>query len=108
MSSKALALALAGLTAAAPLRAEDPVWPTSRLERRAAERGPIRSQLEAALGPPTRELTAQAVEAGRRESARLSSSHGGSSFVRPLVWVLIGLACVYALLVEWGQAWSRF
>lgn len=108
MLGKALALALAGLMAAAvPLRADEPAWPTGRLEQRAAERGPIRSQLEAALAVPVAEVTAQAA-AARREAAGPSSSQGRSSGVPGLVWVLIGLASLLALWAEWARAWSKF
>ena len=108
MPSRGLALALAGLmTATAPARADEPVWPTGRLEQRAAERGPIRSRLEDALAVPARELTGQAVTAARAEAAGQSSSQGRSSSVRPLVWVLIGLACLYALWLEYARGWSK-
>jgi hypothetical protein len=108
MPSKGLALALAGLmTAAAPAQADEPVWPTERLERRAAERGPIRSRLEDALAVPARELTAHAVEAARAEAAGQSSSQGRSSSVRPLVWVLIGLASLFALCWKFASDFSK-
>ena len=108
MPSKGLALALAGLmTAAAPAHADEPVWPTGRLEQVAAERGPIRSRLEDALGVPAGELTAQAVEAAQAEAAGESSTHGRSSSVRPLVWVLIGLACLFAVMFEGAREWSK-
>ena len=108
MLGKALALALAGLVAAAvPLRADEPAWPTGRLERRAAERGPIRSQLEAALAVPVAEVTAQAVAAARRQAAGPSSSQGRSSGVPGFVWVLIGLASLLALWAEWARGWSK-
>jgi hypothetical protein len=108
MPSKGVALTLAGLMAAtAPAHADEPAWPTGRLERRAAEHGPIRSGLEDALAVPAGELTAHAVAVGRAAAAGQSSSQVRSGSIRPLVWVLIGLACLYALWREYARAWSK-
>jgi hypothetical protein len=80
MPNRTLALALVGLTVAPCARAEDVKWPSSNLEQRAAERGPIRTQVEAALAAP-------AIPWG--------------------VWVLVGLLSLYAMLLEWGRGWSN-
>jgi hypothetical protein len=78
-----------------------------RLERRAAERGPIRSRLEAALAVPVGEVTAHGVAAGRREAAGPSSPQGRSSSVPGFVWVLIVVGCFLALWSKWAEGWSK-
>lgn len=101
MPNKRLALALAGLVTVTPCgwaEESEPAGP--RLERRAAERGPIRQQLEAALAVPASAITAQAVEEARR-AARGASSTATGTRTHPLIWVLIGLACLFAL---WSKA----
>jgi hypothetical protein len=108
MPRSVLAMALAGLMMIGPCgQAGESESARSRLERRAAERGPIRKQIEAALAVPASVITAEAVEGARREARRSSSSSTRSS-VRPLVWVLIGLVCLYAMWHEWASGWSKF
>jgi hypothetical protein len=108
MPRKGIALALAGLlTIASTGRAEGPVPSSSRLEQRAAERGPIRRQVEAALATPVAEIAAQALDASL-EVADQTTSQGSSGSIPWFVWVLIGLASLYALMLKAGRAWSKF
>lgn len=106
MSPKPLALALAGLTAIAPCSRADEGSARARLERRAAERGPIRQRVEAALTVPATVIAAEAVEAARGQASRRSATSTGPR-IHPAVWVLIGLACVLAALYQYGRAWSQ-
>jgi hypothetical protein len=107
MAQKTLSLALAGLMMVAPCgQAEEPGWPDPRLQRRADERGPIRTQIEAALAVPAKAITAQAVEAARREARGQSSSSKGSS-IPGWAWALIVPASLFALWHEWAKGWSK-
>jgi hypothetical protein len=105
MPSKGIALA-GLLTIAATGRAAEPVAASSRLERRAAERGPIRKQLEAALATPVVEIAAEARDASL-VAARRAASQASSDSIPVFVWVLIGLASLFVLMWEFGQGWSK-
>jgi hypothetical protein len=107
MPNRTLALALVGLTVAPCARAEDVKWPSSNLEQRAAERGPIRTQVEAALAAPAIEVTAEVVDEARRQALGQSSSPPKRSRIPWGVWVLVGLLSLYAMLLEWGRGWSN-
>lgn len=106
MSHRSLALALAVLMMAPCGQAEEPAWPSSRLKQRAGERGPIRTQIEAALAAPAGVVTAQAVEAARREARKTGPGSSGSS-IPGWVWALIVVGGILALLHEYGKAWSK-
>jgi hypothetical protein len=109
MRNRTLALALAGLMVAARGQAEHSKWPSASLEQRAAERGPIRTQLEAALAVPAIEITARVVEVEEARAAALGppSSPPPRSRIPWGVWVLVGLLSLYAALLEWGRGWSN-
>jgi hypothetical protein len=106
MPTKPVALALASLMLIAPGARADESAARSRLEQRTAERGPIRQQLEAALAVPATAIAAEVAEDARGQARRASGAWNAPR-IHPLVWVAIGLACVYAALREWGRGWSN-
>ena len=110
MRNRTLALALAGLMVAARGQAEDSKWPSASLEQRAAERGPIRAQLEAARAAPAIEVTAQAVEVEQTRSAALGppSTPPPRSRIPWGVWVVLGLASLFVAFLEWAQGLKNF
>lgn len=107
MPSKGLALTLSGLlAAAAPAHADEPAFAAPRLERRAAERGPIRRHLEAALATPAVEIAAQALDASR-EDARQALSPASSSSLSWRVGTLLVLASLVAIWMAWARGWRE-
>lgn len=107
MPNRTLALALVGLTMAPCAQAQESKWPSAQLEQRAAERGPIRAQLEAALAVPAIEVTAQVVEETGRQAVAPSPSASKPWRIPWGVWVAVGLLSLYAMFVEWGRGWSK-
>ena len=104
MPNRTLALALAGLMAAPCGQAEESKWPSPRLEQRAAERGPIRTQVEAALSAHASVLTVQEAEAARRPGPPSPPT----GFRIPVIaWILIGLGSLLVAWHEWAQGWSK-
>jgi len=102
-----LVLSLAGLMVVPCAQAEESKWPSSSLEQRAAERGPIRMQVEAALTVSAGAITAQEADEARRQARGSSSSSSTRSRIPWGVWVLVGLLSLCALLAEWGRGWSN-
>jgi hypothetical protein len=107
MSNAGLVLILALAAEPSGHHAEATVLPGARLHQRAAERGPVRIRLEAALAATASDLAVQAVDAARTEAAAAPSTSTPSPHVPALVWLLVGLASVFVLLYEWGRAWSK-
>ena len=110
MPNRTLALALAGLMVAARVEAEEPKWPSAGLEQRAAERGPIRTHLEAALAAPAIEVTARVVdvEDARAAAQGPPSSPPPRSRIHWGVWVVLGLASLFVAFLEWAQGLKNF
>lgn len=100
-----LAVLLAALTLTPRVRADEPEWPNPRLEQRAAERGPIRTQMEAALSAEARVVT----EAEAREARRLGPpSARGGGHIPWYVWVGVGLLSLFVMWQELARGWSNF
>ena len=106
MPSKGLPAALASLlTIAGTSRADEPSSVAS-LEQRAAERGPIRKQLEAARAALVVEASPRPSLA--REPARRAASRQGSSGSMPFgAWALVTLAVLVVAYLWWAGQWAQ-